>query len=182
MATYDTVNGVWPAVLPIPTPEEAARGAKKLYRLGYRIAKEDLPDLTSTPLKNIKTEITSGNRRTSIRRGVIYVNPTGHFYEGWKDIVHDLSHWTHRRFWPRESGHAPRHSYIEKTMIEHVVTSGWLEGALRRPEKPIPNIKATRAARIAARIKSWEAKKKRAENALKKLRRQAKYYENAKPG
>lgn len=45
-----------------------------------------------------------------------------------------------------------------------------------RPAKPKPAIREVRAARVAERIKAWEAKRKRADTALRKLRRQARYY------
>lgn len=43
--------------------------------------------------------------------------------------------------------------------------------------KPVIDCKVVRAARIDARIKTWETKLKRAETALKKLRRQQAYYQ-----
>jgi hypothetical protein len=45
-----------------------------------------------------------------------------------------------------------------------------------RETKPKPDLRTVRAARVAARIKSWTTKRKRAETALRKLRRQARYY------
>lgn len=48
-----------------------------------------------------------------------------------------------------------------------------------KKEKPKVSLVATRAVRIAAQIDAWERKKRRAENALKKLARKAKYYEAA---
>jgi hypothetical protein len=52
-------------------------------------------------------------------------------------------------------------------------------GVQTEKPKPIINHKAVRAARVDARIELWEAKLKRAQNALKKLRRQQTYYRNA---
>src|SRR5262245_40179333 len=50
-----------------------------------------------------------------------------------------------------------------------------------KPEKakPVIDVTAVRATRVAARIKGWETKLKRAETALKKLRKQQKYYARA---
>lgn len=45
--------------------------------------------------------------------------------------------------------------------------------------KPAPDIRSERAARIQMRIVQWERKAKRAATALRKLRRQAAYYERA---
>jgi hypothetical protein len=64
-------------------------------------------------------------------------------------------------------------------MIEHVVSSGWLEGKLVRlkVEKPTPDLKAIRYERITAGIRRWEIKLRRAENALRKLKRQKARYD-----
>jgi hypothetical protein len=48
-----------------------------------------------------------------------------------------------------------------------------------QPQKPKPDIKQVRHQRLLQRIKQWETKRKRAENALRKLKRQVKYYERA---
>lgn len=45
-----------------------------------------------------------------------------------------------------------------------------------RARKPKPPIAEVRAARVDAAIKKWEAKRKRAETALRKLRKQERYY------
>lgn len=49
--------------------------------------------------------------------------------------------------------------------------------AATKPPKPKPDRQAERIARILLRLKTWEAKRKRAETAIKKLRKQVKYYE-----
>jgi hypothetical protein len=54
-----------------------------------------------------------------------------------------------------------------------------INGRLARSKKEKPPVRAARAASINARLAIWEAKKKRAENAIKKLKRQQNYY--AKP-
>lgn len=112
--------------------------------------------------------LTSGNRYTR-RRGIWYVNPE----RGWKDLVHVLSHYTER------SGHNGKHARMERRMIREVKRRGWLDGSLKRPEKPVErrDPRQDRYARVLARIESWEAKQKRAANALKKLYRQKRYYE-----
>ena len=163
---YQSVNGKWPELVPVPSPQEAMAGAKRLYRFAMK-----------RPFRG-KVKPTSGRRYTDIRRGVMYVNAAGHHFGGWKDIVHDLSHYAHARLFPRHKPHHSTHAWLERTMVEHVVGSGWLDGRLKReprPAKPV-DLKAERHARVLARIKAWETKAKRAETALKKLRRQARYY------
>lgn len=168
---YQSVNGAWPDTVPQLTAQEAVSAGRRLYRLA----------MGKSFRGTIK--VTSGNRHTWIRRGVMSVNPNGRHFGGWQDLVHGLSHWCHRRLHPGHKPHDGRgtHAFIERTMIEYVVNSGWLEGKLKRLEKPKAEIdhKAIRHQRILARIDAWTAKQRRAENALKKLNRQRAYYERA---
>jgi hypothetical protein len=168
---YQSVNGAWPDAVPALTAAEATSAAKRLYRLGMGRAFRG------------KTRLTSGRRYNYVRRGVLFVNPKGHHFGGWRDLVHDLSHYCHRRKHPGHKPHDGRgtHAFIERTMIEHVVNSGWLDGRLKRPDKPTKqtDVRALRQRRVLERLAAWEAKRKRAERALAKLRRQARYYEKS---
>jgi hypothetical protein len=189
---YQSVNGAWPDGTNdgrdiAPTPQEALTAAKRLYRL-----------VMGKPFQGPVKAVT-GNRRTWVRYRVLNVNPdlgssrrpiNAHMGgkvlgegSGWHGLVHDLSHYCHRRLHP---GHKPHggegtHAWIERTMIEHVVKSGWLDGKLKRPEKPTKqtDVREERRARVLKRLAAWEAKRKRAERALAKLRRQARYYARA---
>jgi hypothetical protein len=166
---YQSVNGAWPETIPPLTAPEAVTAAKRLYRLAFRRSFRG------------KVKVTSGRRYSYIRSGIMYVNPEGHHFKGWRDLVHDLSHYAHARLHPGHKPHDGRgtHAFIERSMIEHVVNSGWLDGKLKRPakEKPRQDVRQVRHARILARIERWDAKRKRAETALRKLRRQRAYYE-----
>jgi len=178
MAKYDSVNSQWPEGTNEgrdlkPTPQEAMAAARRLYRLGF-----------GKPFKG-KIVLTSGNRATWIRGNVLYVNPDQRQWwcstgGGWHEIVHGMSHYVAARL--HGSAHDHRHAWIERTMIEHVVKSGWLDGKLRRPEKPKPTADDKRRAKldgIERRLASWRTKRKRAETAIRKLERQRAYYEKA---
>lgn len=164
---YRTVNEAWGrprAELPALTYPEAKAAVRALCRVA------------GVPLKPaIKMKETSGNRYTWVRSMVYYINPGN----GWWHLVHDVSHRCHRRLHRGARPHDPKEAYLERRLIEHVVASGWLDGKLKRPvrQKPKADVKAVRHARVLARIKKWEAKRKRAETALKTLRRQKSYYE-----
>ncbi len=162
---YSAVNAGWPKPVPQLTGPEAASAAKRLYR-----------KFMGKPWKG-KVRITSGNRYSYIRGGVLFVNPDGHHRSGWSDLVHDLSHYMHRRLHPNQSPHGSHHRTLETEMVAHVVKSGWLAGALQRPEKPKDDPREIRFRRVLARIKAWEAKERRAKTALKKLERTRAYYE-----
>jgi hypothetical protein len=167
-AKYAHVNDQWPDTIPSLDPQEALAAAKRLYRVATGRAFQG------------KWALTSGRRYTWPRRGVYYVNPGGHHFGGWRDLVHDISHrahWVLHRHAKDYKPHDHRHHFLERELVAHVLKAGWLDGRLKRPAKTKPDAKRLRAARIAARLKAWEAKRKRAETALRKLRRQAAYYE-----
>lgn len=178
MARYDQVNGAWPESLPVPTPKEAIAGARRLVRLAYRIAIEE--GAFNGTMKRRKFKVVTGNRHTYPRSGVWCVNPNGRHFGGWRDIVHGISHWCGRRFWPNEKPHSLRHVWIERTMaqyvIDHFLNGQLVKGGSHEELTPRPDLRALRAARIAAKIKRWKTKAKRAETALRKLNRQARYY------
>lgn len=184
MANYEHVNSAWPEQVPIPSDQEALAGARRLVRLALTLGPPGVPVRKFSG----GFKITSGNRRTWTKSGVFQVNPNWYHgkvasFVGWQAIVHDVSHWAFNRMYnSRKLGHHPaQHAFIERTLAEHVVQSGWLDGKLKRPgsPKPLRNLRAERAARVAARLVKWEAKRKRAENEVRKLRRKVRYYESA---
>jgi hypothetical protein len=171
-AKYASVNGAWPADLPPISDQEAMIAARRLYRMAFKRTFRG------------QVKITSGRRYNYIRNGVMYVNPGGHHFGGWRDLVHDLSHYAHRRLHPNHLPHSHSHAWIEREMIEHVVKSGWLEGKLKRvAKKPPPTADERTAARLVNlddRIRRWETKRRRAETALAKLGRQRRRLERSR--
>jgi hypothetical protein len=178
---YATVNGRWPDTIPPLTGPEAVTAAKRLWRTAtgsacpYRVV--------VTTGARVGRWIVRGGFGTRLVRDdkaralVLIVNPKA----GWHEFVHSLSHKAHRKLHPGIPDHDDlgRHAFVERSMIDHVVGSGWLDGRLKRPERPAPsredfakNVRAERAKRIDAAIIRWERKAKRAERALRKLRRQ----------
>lgn len=170
MATSDryvAVNGAWPGELPALTGPEAVKAFRMLYR--HRFGKR-----WTKPIKVVNGR----RRRTWTRSGAMVVAPD----QGWHDFIHDLSHWMHRRQYPGQMPHrGSSHALVERDLIETVVNRGWLTGKLASKAKPkeAVDVKVVRAARVAASLKRWEAKKRRAETAIKKLKRQAAYYAKA---
>lgn len=168
---YEHVNDQWPGDIDrrALSGPEAISAAKRLYRFAMK-----------KPYRG-KFKLTSGRRYSWPRRGVFFVNPEKHHFGPWRDLVHDLSHYCAWRLHPGAKPHGTQHHFLEKEMVAYVIRSGWLEGKLLKPtkEKPPVNKKAERAARVLARIETWERKKRRAETALRKLKRQASYYAKA---
>lgn len=174
MTTYREVCAAWPDPMPIPTEREAIAGVKRLVRVAHRHAVEEGVHFG---LSKYHYRITTGRRWTQMRNRTWHINCNGRYLGGWGDIVHCVSHWAHGKYWPREKSHGPRHVFIERMLTDYAIKH-FLDGKLVRPLKPKPAVsaKAKRAASVTARIKKWEAKKRRAESALRKLRKQERYY------
>jgi hypothetical protein len=157
---YSRVNACWPDEVPALTAPEAISAARKLYRhvRGRKFGGEIL--------------VSSGNRYNDIRSGNIYVNPE----RGWKALVHELSHSI--LYLP----HGGEHARLEMRMIKHVIKLGWLTGTLKakpKAEIPKPDKRIQKLNRTLAAIGRWQKKERRAQNALKKLRRSLKAQERA---
>jgi hypothetical protein len=163
---YKAVNSVWPEKTSALTEQEAIAVVKRLWR---KFMGRPCP---------YRVKITSGNRYNWIRRGTLFVNPDGHHCGGWHDLTHDLSHLFHRRL---NGGrpHANQHAYLERQMREYVLANGWLDGKLKKPERPAKprDVVAERYARLQKREADWEKKLSRAENALARVQRQRRDYE-----
>ena len=115
----------------------------------------------------------SGNRRTWTRNGVLTVNPD----QGWHDINHDFTHWIERR--TTGEAHSDHHLQLEREGALMIRRRFLTEGPEPKVEKPKRDLVAERAARVDAGIDRWEKKLKRAQTALKKLKRKKRYYERA---
>lgn len=162
---YRRVNASWPATVPGLTAAEATKAAKRLYR--YAMGRT-----FQGPVR-----VTRGRRYTWVRRGEMVVNPE----QGWQGLVHLLSHYCASRVLPDEAGHGSAHARMEMRMIKQVVRRGWLDGRLAAPV-PVPVVRDRRAERIEGlhtRLARWEAKQRRAVNAIRKITRQLRANERA---
>lgn len=181
---YERVNGAWPANTRDgrdlkPTAQEAVAACRRLYRFAMkRPFKGIIRTVTGRKRGGWKVETHPRDRFKTIV--VIEVNPD-RWGGGWHEVVHMMSHRCAYRLHPGSKAHGPQHHWLELQMVEHVVKSGWLDGKLRRPDKPPVDRAAVRKARLERRIRAWQAKARRAETALRKLRRQAKRHEITVP-
>lgn len=105
------------------------------------------------------------------RRVWISARPTTGHHKGWGRLIHDVSHIVFAARHPFARPHDGGHAALEREMAEYVVRKGWL---VPRPRQDKPNSidrKKERQHRLLVRLKRWESKHRRAENALKKIRR-----------
>lgn len=169
---YQDVNHGWPAEVPACTRAEADRASRAIIR------HFKLPwSLNGKP----------GTCR--VRRCWIAVTPPyGNLNRGWRRLVHD---WSHRIFRAHNRQHAstrnrrphdPSHVRIEREVMEFVLARGFLAGKLKPVAKPKAKpTDADKLAKIAAAQARWTTKLRRAETALRKLKKQAAYYARKSP-
>jgi hypothetical protein len=117
-----------------------------------------------------KLRIGSGNRRTWRDSKGFTVNPD----QGWHDINHDMSHYIERC--KTGGAHTDSHLRLERNGAALICKRFLRDEPYVEPKKDV-DLVAKRAASVDARIKKWETKLKRATTALKKLKRQKKYYD-----
>lgn len=164
---YAEVNAS-PLVGVVPTPEEAIRGARLLLAEGFRL--HDKRKLN----RKWMFRITSGNRQTRPSvRGVFMVNPDEAPLGGWAEIVHSISHHVHHRVNPRLSGHQ-FHAFTEERLVAYAIARGFHLGALKRKPRAAKDPVAVKRAALAARLKGWTTKAKRADTAIRKITAQIK--------
>lgn len=149
VARYADVNAIMRRA-PTMTREEAARAVRKLWA---HFAKRRRPHYKAADVRPVWLR------------------------QGWGRLVHDVSHDVFEHIYPTRRPHDPLHLQYEQDVAAYVIEKRWHEGALKpkqRAPKPPPSEYEKRAAeldKVAAAIKRWESKAKRAANALKKLRR-----------
>src|SRR6266446_3256191 len=104
---YARVNAAWPATVPPLTAEEAGRAARKLFRFA-----------TGETWRGA-VKVTSGNRYSWERWGVLTVNPGA----GWKQLIHLLSHAFYQHYVAAKGDrpHGAGHARLERRMIREVV-------------------------------------------------------------
>lgn len=155
---------------PILSEQESIAAAKKLYRhaMGKSFAGT--------------VRIASGNRYTWVRRGVLSVNPDKREARcrGLRAMIHDLSHYCHRRLHPLDAPHSARQARLEGKLVKFALERGFLDGALKRepaPDKPKPTVVQQRYARMVSRRDKWAAELARAERLLAKAAHEVREYE-----
>lgn len=170
------VNNRFDGAQPVLSPEESIAAARKLYRHAFGKA---FPG---------RVELTTGNRYTWVRRGVLYVNPDkreGHT-RGLRSIIHDLSHFAHSRLNPRDAPHSKRQARLEQRLAKFALARNWHEGGLRKPEpaaKPEPEPKAkvdpvvARYRRMVSRRDRWARELERAKRLYAKAESEVRTYE-----
>jgi len=164
---YDDVNGAWGGTIlpPITQAETVPLFIKLITKFGKH------PDKLAThvPYWGRKgRRVWASTTPCDTKR---YANG-GH--NGLGRMIHDASHVVFEDHHPGKLTHSHVHAALELAMIQYAMRKGW---HVPRPEpEPAPKpskaeARALKLQRTDASIARWEAKLRRAENALRKLRR-----------
>jgi len=165
--SYDDVNGAWGGItLPAVTlAETKPLFAKLIARFGKHPDK--MP--TAAPYWARKgRRVWASTKPRDTRR---YANG-GH--NGLGRMIHDASHIVFEDHHPNLKTHSHVHAALELAMIQYAMRKGWHLPKAKPEPKPRPDkseLRVLKLARTRASIERWEAKARRAENALRKLRR-----------
>lgn len=164
------VNDRFGSEHPVLSGQESIAAAKKLYRHAMG--------------ESFKGEIrlTSGNRYTWVKRGVMSVNPDKReaHARGLRALIHDLSHYCHRKLHPGDAPHSKRQAQLEGRLVKFALSRGFTDGALKREPKapaPKPSLVEQRYARMVKRRDKWAADLERAKRLLAKAEREVREYE-----
>jgi hypothetical protein len=169
---YDGIDYRDSTVLPTTpiNPDHALRCARRLYRWG----------LGEFPAA---ARITTGNRYTWVRHGVLLVNAQA----GWKRLAHDLSHLLWSRANPGERPHSKAHARFEAKLVREILKRDYLtvttpplvEMDVVDEGEAKASARAERIERLMKREALWERKLDRATKAIAKIRRSLRAYERA---
>lgn len=169
---YDPIGSVLPPVTPPLTRVEAHKAAAKIYTRFGKAELRPVPKVDGVTLP----PITYRRTRARVCWASTIPRPGNDPNKGWPRLIHDVSHSIFRRRHPSFRPHDGGHATLEREIAEYVVAQGWMiDHALMPKGKPKPlkaDAHAAKLARIEAAIVRWTAKQRRAENALRKLKRQ----------
>ena len=126
----------------------------------------------------------SGNRRNSVRRGILTINTDS----GWSNIVHDIGHTIDFRKYPDLRPHSSQHATLEYRFTKLVFDGGYIEKSRQalanKPKKqtlnPVHknyNQLKSRQENLLNKQKQYESNLKRVANSLKKVEKSIAQYE-----
>lgn len=122
-------------------------------------------------LMNIFSRYTGGSKRLG-RTCWASTKPTTGHHKGWGRLIHDVSHMLHEYRHPSARPHAPGHDAIEREVADCVDRNGMLERSHPKPRLDATQRRSSRMIAAQEKLLRWERKRKRAETAIKKLKRQ----------
>lgn len=177
---YRTVNELHALGYPAITRQEAERARQLLYRHFGKL--EDAAATRTVPMHKSQAV------RDDTRRCWVSLRPTTGTHRGWGRLIHDVAHRVYKFRHPhrlvkvtdfgavtkRTRDHSDGENVIETEIAYYIRhQTNWLTGTLKDPSRPKPH----KLPILEQRLLRWEAKQRRADTAIKKIKRQIKYYQ-----
>lgn len=160
---YAPIDALWSSVTRPPISRiEAERAARRIYRHFGAVAHGG-PSMTHPA--RLDGEVRRCWTTPRINDGLD---------KGWPRLVHDISHRIFAARHPNFRPHAGGHALLEREISDYVIQQGWLSGTLKPPAPRKATAEERRAKRLSqtdAAIARWDSKRRRADTALRKLRR-----------
>jgi hypothetical protein len=163
---YVPVENALPPVLPPCSRVEAAKATRRIVR-HFGGTQHGGPDM----LQPVRWQRVRVCWLSSVE-----TKGTNH-HKGWGRLIHDLSHIIFDRRHPTFRSHHGTHALLEREIAEWVVAQGFLTGKLRPQDKSKRKAPNQELEMLAGRLKKWQSKFTRAQNAIKKLHRRRKVLE-----
>lgn len=178
---YRTVNELHDLGYPAITRVEASRARQLLFRAFGKL--EDAAASRTAPMwKSLAVN-------NDTRRCWVSLRPTTGMNRGWGRLIHDVAHRVYKFRHPhrlvkvtdegaaitkRTRDHGAGENVIETEIAYYVrYQTNWLTGTLSDKPKQKPH----RLPILEQRLARWESKLRRAETAIKKLKKQIKYHQ-----
>lgn len=163
---YVPVGLAWKAAgdsLPTLNREQAGEAAKRLWR-AFAMLSECAASVTHAG------KFDGDVRRVWIARDLAVAQSS---FKGWRRLVHDVSHDVHRYRHPGLTPHHISHAKLEREMVEYVIGTGLL-AHIAKLAQPKPRLstderRKRELARVMIRLRHWESRLRRAENAVERL-------------
>ena len=165
---YNDCNSTLPSVLPYITRDEAQRAYRLLTRkFGRKQTRHPFKDKWLN--RKMPIQIYAKEPR---RCWICLSGDPSTLHNGWRRLIHDVSHMVHKWLRPRMNHHCYQQAELELDMIKFVQAKGWLNGTLKKktivltPEEK----KQKKIKHLEALIKRWETKNKTTLTYLKKYK------------
>ncbi len=163
---YDSVAGALPAQLPPLNRKDSVRYATRLVKRFGKLGLGSPNQIRPASLSDWRCQ---GGRRVWISTKP---TPATDHDKGWGRLIHDCSHLVFQKRHPTFRPHDGGHAALEREIAEYVARKGWLAP---RPERKVANDplarKQERHQRLLVRLENWERKERRAQTAIRKIRR-----------
>ena len=178
---YQECNNTLPKELPFITREECQKAYSLLVRkFGRKQMRHSYLDKWVMKKMGIRKVRPMGKKTYEIYVRKCWVCLSGdpsQLHNGWRRLIHDVSHMVHRWLRPTLPNHCWQQASLELEMIKYVQAKNWLKGVLK-PKIVILSKHEKRNKKLEhyqKLIGKWQTKQKLANTFIRKYNKKVKY-------